>query len=65
MQQTWVKWKLNTHVFATTPNPLVSRRQRDHDGKVVSKSMRNIARIMTSRLVEVAVPPKTSLSQVP
>ena len=36
-----LKWKLNTHVFATTPNRPVSRCRRDHDGKVVSKSMRN------------------------
>ena len=33
----------------------VSRRRREHDGNVVSKSMRNIAQIMTSRPVEVAV----------
>ena len=32
----------------------VSRRGRDNDGKVVSKNMRNIAQIMTSRPVEVA-----------
>ena len=62
MQQTWLKWKLNTHVLATTPNRPVSRRRREHDGNVVSKSMRNIAQIMTSRLIEVAVAPKTSPS---
>ena len=26
MQQTWLKWELNTHVLATTPNRPVSRR---------------------------------------
>ena len=36
-----LKWKLNTHVFATTPNRPVSRCRRDHDGKVVSRSMRH------------------------
>ena len=43
--------------------PVVSRRRRDHDhdGKVVSTSMRNIQQMMMSRLVEVAVAPKTSL----
>ena len=40
----------------------VSRRGRDNDGKVVSKSMRNIAQIMTSRPVDVDVAPKTCLS---
>ena len=53
---------LNTHVFATTPNRPVSRRRRDHDGKVVSTSMRNIQQMMMSRPLEVAVAPKTSLS---
>ena len=56
------KWKLNTHVFATTPNRPVSLRRRDHDGKVVSTSMRNIQQMMMSRPVEVAVAPRTSLS---
>ena len=46
--QTWLKWKLNTHVLATTPNKHVSRRRREHDGNVVSKSMRNIAYDVTS-----------------
>ena len=58
----WLKWKLNTHVLATTPNRPVSRRRREHDGNVVSKSMRNMAQIMKSRPVEVAVAPKTSPS---
>ena len=31
---------------------------RDHDGNVVSRSMRNIQQMMTSRPVEVAVAPK-------
>ena len=39
--------------------------RRDHDGKVVSTSMRNIEQMMMSRPVEVAVAPKTSLSEVP
>ena len=34
----------------------------NHDGKVVSTSMRNIQQMMMSRPVEVAVAPKTSLS---
>ena len=54
--------KVDTHVLATTPNRPVSRRRREHDGNVVSKSMRNIAQIMKSRPVEVAVAPKTSPS---
>ena len=62
MQQTWLKWKLNTHVLATTPNRPISRRRREHGGNVVSKSMRNIAQTMTSRPVEFAVAPKTSHS---
>ena len=61
MQQTWLKWELNTHVLATTPNRPVSRRRREHDGNVVSKSMRNFAQIMTSRPVEVAVAPIVSI----
>ena len=55
MQQTWLKWELNTRVLATTPNREVSRRRREHDGNVVSKSMRSFAQIMASRPVEVAV----------
>ena len=38
------------------------RRRREHDGKVVSTSMRSIQQMMMSRPVEVAVAPKTSLS---
>ena len=62
MQQTWLKWELNTHVLATMPNRPVSRRQREYEGNVVSKSMCNSAQIMTSRPVKVAVAPKTSPS---
>ena len=36
-------------------------RRWNHDGKVVSTSMRNIQQMMMSRPVEVAVAPKTSL----
>ena len=31
MQPTWLKWELNTHVLATTPNRPVSRRRWEHD----------------------------------
>ena len=44
---------------STTPNIQVSRRRRERDSNVVSKSMRNIGHIMTSHPVEVAVAPKT------
>ena len=40
------------------PNRPVSRRRREHDGNVVSNSMRSIAQITTPRPVEVAVAPK-------
>ena len=46
-------------VLATTPNRPVSRRRWEHDGNVMSTSMRNSAQIMMSRPVEVAVAPKT------
>ena len=39
-----------------------AKRRREDDGNVVSKSMRNIAQIMMSRPVDVAVAPKTSPS---
>ena len=39
----------------------VSRRRRDHDGKVVSTSMRSIQQMMMSRPVEVAVSILSSL----
>ena len=64
-QQTWLKWKLNTHVLATTPNRPVSRRRRKHDSYVLSNIMRNIAQIMTSRPVEVAVAPNVARVHIP
>ena len=55
MQPTWLKWELNTHVLATTPNRPVSRRRREHDGNVVSKSMRNVAQFLHTQRHNVSI----------
>ena len=58
-----VKYSRSRHnAKQTTFTSPPGARRLKHDGDVVSKSMRNIAQIMTSRPVEVAVAPKTSPS---
>ena len=67
MQQNLIEMKVKYSRSRHNTRP-VSRRRREQDGggkqdgNVVSKSMRTIAQIMTSRPFEVSVTPETSPS---